>query len=86
MKLMRRHISSPSFTNWVGCNQVPQIVLQTSIPSADSEILLGIAILIWLIVALRLAHKLDKMWKYFGDVASFLLFFLGVLLIELAFS
>ena len=60
-------------------------ILQTPVPTSESEIVLVAAVLIWLLavwmITRRFAHKL----KFLGEVSQFLLFVAGVLILLFLF-
>jgi hypothetical protein len=57
-------------------------VFQTPIPAAGSEIWIGIAILLWTGAVVLLSRRFSKMWRYFGEIVSFLVYVLGLVLLE----
>ena len=59
------------------------VVFQTPIPTAGSEMSAAIAVLFWVLVVLVLSRRFNRIWRYFGDIISFLVYFVGLLLIEL---
>lgn len=59
------------------------VVFQTPVPTAGSEMWGAVAVLFWIIAVLLLSRRLSRIWRYFGDVVSFLLFFLGLLFLEI---
>ncbi len=60
-----------------------QNVLQSPIPTQGNEALLAVVVILWLFFVLGSAHRFNKKWKYFGDLASFLVYVLGVLFLEI---
>lgn len=62
-------------------SKLSQIPLQTPIPSAGSVELVAVAILVWFLVVVFLRRTYGKQFKDFGEIAFFLLFFVGVLLL-----
>jgi len=60
---------------------VSQIPFQTPIASTGSVELVAVAIFVWFLVIVFLRRSYGKQLKDFGEIAFFLLFFVGVLLL-----
>ena len=60
---------------------MPQIVFQTPIPTQGSEEIVAVAVIVWFFIILLLSRRLGKVLKHFSDIVSFLLYFLGLLLL-----
>jgi hypothetical protein len=58
---------------------VSEIVLQTPVPASGSEMLAGVAALIWFVTMFLVAHRFVRRWKHFGDIVSFLVYVIGLL-------
>jgi len=57
---------------------VSQVVLQTPVPSSGSEMFAAVAVLIWFVAMFLLGYRFHKKWKHFGDIASFLVYVVGL--------
>jgi len=62
---------------------MPQIMLQTPIPTSNSELLAGVAVLFWFIAVMLLGRSFRKIWRHFGDIFSFLVYVLGLIVLEI---
>jgi hypothetical protein len=62
---------------------LPQVVFQTPIPTQGSEEIVVVAVIVWFFIILLLSRRLGKVLKHFGDIVSFLLYFLGVLFLAI---
>lgn len=60
-----------------------QIAFQTPIPALESEAILAVAVLIWIIAAFLFARRFSRIWHHVGEIISFLVFFAGLLLIAI---
>ncbi len=67
----------------VGRVRVPPVIFQTPIPTAGSEMTIAIAILIWILLVVLISRRFRRIWGYFGDIISFLVYFLGIVLLEI---
>jgi len=67
----------------VGRERVPPVVFQTPIPTAGSEMTIAIAILFWVLLMLLVSRRFRRICGYFEDIISFLVYFLGLVLLEI---